>query len=65
MLEFIVLAVITFASIYATIFTVADCYNDKLQNGKLNKELLFWAIAAFVVSCGLIILTAWVGGFVF
>lgn len=65
MIEFIILAIITFASIYATIFTVADCYNDKLQNGKLNKELLFWAIAAFVVSCGLITLTGWVGGLVF
>lgn len=65
MIEFIFLAVITFASLYATIFTVADCYNDRLQNGKLNKELLFWAIAAFVVSCGLIILTAWIGELVF
>ena len=65
MIEFIVLAVIAFATLYATIFTVADCYNDRLQNGKLNKELLFWAIAAFIVSCGLIILTGWVGGLVF
>lgn len=65
MLEFIILVIITLASLYATIFTVADCYNDKLHNGKLNKELLFWAIAAFIVSCGLLILTGWVDGLVF
>lgn len=65
MLGFIFLVIIALASFYATIFTAADCYNDKLQNGKLNKELLFWAIAAFTVSCGLIVLTGWVGGLVF
>ena len=64
MIPFIVLIFVSVASVTTSVFMSSEYYHNRITRGRSDGEILCWALAAWIVSIGIIALTGWIGGII-
>lgn len=64
MIPFIVLVSVAVASVTTSIFMSSEYYHNRINCDRSDGEILCWALAAWIVSIGIIALTGWIGGII-